>query len=63
MSAIITKTSGDYIDSRTGTMRTGNFWKIEVDGLTIRRPVSTMSKKALVEHIENNFGAVEFIWN
>jgi hypothetical protein len=59
MKATITKNRGDYIDTRNDTMRTGTFWKVEVDGLTIRRPVSSMSKTALFEHIEGNFGTTD----
>lgn len=63
MKAIITKTRGDYIDTRNDKLRTGTFWKVEVDGLTIRRPVSSMGKKALIEHVEMNFGTTDIEFN
>jgi hypothetical protein len=54
--AIIRKAFGDYIDSNSDQYRSGNFWEIKVDGLIIRR-AGSISKKEIVAHIQDNFGA------
>ena len=51
----IRKAVGDYIDTKSDAMRSGKFWEVKVDGITIRR-AGSLSRKALVEHIQNNFG-------
>jgi len=62
MKALITKTSGDYEDSKSGQFRTGKFWKVEVDEVVIRR-AGSVAKKDIEEVVRNNFGwDIEIKW-
>ena len=53
--AYMSKAHGDYLDTKSGKIRSGSFWAIEVGGLTLRF-AGSRSAASIVEHLQNNFG-------